>query len=64
MLWFQNALEPMQVDIHMEDNDNFEDEHEHIVDNSSIVSYFNCCVNLSTTTVLNTSVSGLGSLRK
>lgn len=28
----------MQVDIHMEDNDNFEDEHDHVVDNSSIVS--------------------------
>lgn len=28
----------MQVDIHVEDNDNYENEHDHIVDNSSLVS--------------------------
>ncbi len=35
----QNALEPMQVDIHPEDNDNYEEEQEHVVDSSNLVSY-------------------------
>ncbi|XKL63208.1 hypothetical protein PGB90_005572 [Kerria lacca] len=32
----QNALEPMQVDMHPEDNDNYEEEQQHVVDNSNL----------------------------
>ncbi|XP_065211974.1 COP9 signalosome complex subunit 1b [Planococcus citri] len=32
----QNALEPMQVDIHPEDNENFEEDLPHIVENSNL----------------------------
>lgn len=31
----------MQVDIHMEDNDNYEEEQPHIVENSNLVRYLN-----------------------
>lgn len=43
----QNALEPMQVDIHPEDNDNFEEDLPHIVENSNLVTFLTTGISIS-----------------